>query len=268
MFSILNQFIKWHIILFLMILLYSFYGNNSFKLDECKFSKHDNCIYNQVILKELVLKTSDKKRKIDWFFVFYNFNQNNLDNIYYFLCSLLIKAKIVNPKRKIERKERVVVPRAVLNVPKKAPASTRVNFSTGLPRRSWRRMTASKFPSNEPVRRVGRCCIEEPPGTWKAIMPPKQRGAGALCGSVFRTPTGHSFVPPVIGIGQCPFYPRRGASMWGCNIFYSFRTPSYPFVPAPTDRANPGAPYPRASTLAEPSHSYAWVRWVLIYYSQ
>lgn len=107
-------------------------------------------------------------------------------------------------------------------------------------------MTASKFPSNEPVRRVGRCCIEEPPGTWKAIMPPKQRGAGALCGSVFRTPTGHSFVPPVIGIGQCPFHPRRGASMWGCNIFYSFRTPSYPFVPAPADRANPGAPYPQA----------------------
>ncbi|KYN08802.1 hypothetical protein ALC62_00258 [Cyphomyrmex costatus] len=44
-------------------------------------------------------------------------------------------------------------------------------------------------------------------------MPPKQRGVGALCGSVFRTPTGHSFVPPVIGIGQCPFYPRRGASI-------------------------------------------------------
>ncbi|KYM78784.1 hypothetical protein ALC53_10838 [Atta colombica] len=44
-------------------------------------------------------------------------------------------------------------------------------------------------------------------------MPPKQRGAGALCGSVFRTPTGHSFVPPVIGIGQCPFYPRRGANL-------------------------------------------------------
>ncbi|KYQ52239.1 hypothetical protein ALC60_08854, partial [Trachymyrmex zeteki] len=38
-------------------------------------------------------------------------------------------------------------------------------------------------------------------------------GAGTLCGSVFRTPTGHSFVPPVIGIGQCPFYPRRGASI-------------------------------------------------------
>lgn len=52
-----------------------------------------------------------------------------------------------------------------------------------------------------------------------------------------------AFFCAVIGIGQCLFHPRVIVSVWGCNIFYSFRTPPT-FEASPIYEPSPGLPSP------------------------